>query len=263
MNVAPYTRRPNKVASRKMAAANAQYALSEVVIRKEQHMYVVAGRDPSARKPLTIGPGLASWLREKYKTAPKSLMLDWIASVREDHDLVACPLCGGGGVVTLDHFLPEEDYPEYAVFSFNLVPSCDPCQRRRSRKGSKFHFLHPYFDHAALSQLRCRVTFTPPYESVLFMLLPTGLRGTDLARAQKQITECLPLNQFNREMRALWRKWHYRCARDGVAATVLRLRDDLSVEERVALNSWTAAFLRSLADDQVALAWMMSNPTDI
>jgi len=38
-----------------------------------------------------------------------------------------CPLCGIGPANTIDHFVPEGDYPEYCIHPRNLVPLCNDC----------------------------------------------------------------------------------------------------------------------------------------
>ncbi len=62
-----------------------------------------------------------------------------------------CPFCGISESSTLDHYLPKEQYPEFAVFPKNLVPSCAVCNtRKRDRiidEGTDVRmFLHPCFD---------------------------------------------------------------------------------------------------------------------
>jgi hypothetical protein len=62
-----------------------------------------------------------------------------------------CPFCGIGESSTLDHYLPKENYPEFAIMSRNLVPSCSPCNTRKSRlvvdeDTNVRLFLHPYYD---------------------------------------------------------------------------------------------------------------------
>ena len=66
----------------------------------------------------------------------------------EDFD--ECPLCGIGEPSTLDHYLPKEEFPEFSIFSKNLIPICSPCNS--SYKGVKWVdngkriFIHAYFD---------------------------------------------------------------------------------------------------------------------
>lgn len=64
---------------------------------------------------------------------------------------VRCPYCGIAETSTLDHYLPKEKYPQFAVFSKNLVPCCSPCNELKTdlvlNAGTSVRvFLHPYFD---------------------------------------------------------------------------------------------------------------------
>lgn len=59
-----------------------------------------------------------------------------------------CPLCGIGGVSTLDHYLPKARYPLYSVFPVNLVPACMDCNKGKGSSvltSSDEEPLHPYF----------------------------------------------------------------------------------------------------------------------
>jgi hypothetical protein len=63
-----------------------------------------------------------------------------------------CPYCGidGANAFNIDHFLPRSQYPEFSVYSENLVAVCAECNSRY--KNSKFiiagkrQFFNPYFD---------------------------------------------------------------------------------------------------------------------
>lgn len=251
---------PNKLARRKMAAADTGFAAIESNVRVAHHKYLIGPRNPTALAPIAMPAATAEWIRQKYKTAPKSLSLDWITAAREEHDLIACPMCGGTSVATLEHVLPKDDYPEFSVLSFNLVPSCDGCQRRRSNKGARYEFIHPYFDLGILASLRLTVTFTPPYDRVLFRLHPLGLSGTDLQRTQRHLQESLPLVLFRRHMRALWSRWHGRLHGRTVAGSQSRISEELAEAELEVANSWEVAFLRGLSEDLPAISWMVATP---
>lgn len=174
---------PNKLVRTMMAAADPGFAIIEPYVRTAHFNYLVGTRNPAVLKPINMPVLTANWIRNKYKTAPKSLALEWITAARNDHDLIVCPMCGGTSVATLEHVLPKADYPEFAVLSFNMVPCCDGCQRKRSNKGAQYEFIHPYFDVQIMAALRLEATFTPPYDKVLFRLHPGGLAGRDLQRA--------------------------------------------------------------------------------
>ncbi len=62
-----------------------------------------------------------------------------------------CPFCGISESSTLDHYLPKEDYPEFAILPLNLIPSCAVCNTlKRDRilvDGTDVRmFLHPCYD---------------------------------------------------------------------------------------------------------------------
>jgi hypothetical protein len=70
---------------------------------------------------------IAPVLREFYGAPPKDLG-EMVLVRRRKHALDECPYCGHPlAPRTLDHFLPKEDWPEYAIFSNNLVPQCSDC----------------------------------------------------------------------------------------------------------------------------------------
>ena len=62
-----------------------------------------------------------------------------------------CPSCGISEAGTLDHYLPKEDYPQYAIFAKNCVPCCATCNLQKKRlvvdQATDVRlFLHPYYD---------------------------------------------------------------------------------------------------------------------
>jgi 5-methylcytosine-specific restriction endonuclease McrA len=72
--------------------------------------------------------------------------------------LQLCPACGEDGTPnTLDHYLPQESYPEFSITPANLSPMCDICQGKKKAKTvnseKKRFFLHPYFDEFTDTQV--------------------------------------------------------------------------------------------------------------
>jgi hypothetical protein len=60
-----------------------------------------------------------------------------------------CPLCGQRDVRTLDHYLPQALFPEFAVLPINLVPSCFDCNHAKLAhlaEDATEQMFHPYFD---------------------------------------------------------------------------------------------------------------------
>jgi hypothetical protein len=65
-------------------------------------------------------------------------------------DFSECPLCGIGEPDTLDHYLPKDEFPEFSIFSKNLIPVCGPCNSNYKGlkwldKGKRI-FIHTYYD---------------------------------------------------------------------------------------------------------------------
>lgn len=59
-----------------------------------------------------------------------------------------CQYCTIMIVEDLDHYLPKNDYPEFAVLPINLVPSCGTCNSPRSWRSAtgKRSLIHFYYD---------------------------------------------------------------------------------------------------------------------
>jgi hypothetical protein len=201
---------------------------------------------------------------ERYKSAAKGLGLAWIKELRTKHPHVSCPMCGSTNVTSLDHILPKEDYPELAIFSYNLVPSCQPCNNRRGKKGafsSSQGFIHPYFDAAILDVLELRIQFTQPFTAVGFELIVTGVQGSDFDRVTWHINNSINFVVLRRSMRSFWAKWWEKSfATKNSLQIQSSIIEEVRVESKVnSRNSWEAAFLKGLATDIDALTWMSIN----
>lgn len=112
--------------------------------------------------PVNITDALADGLKKNYKSPPKDLK--FINDLRESSPIV-CPMCGSLGTGTLDHLFPKEDYPEFAVYSKNLVPACDcNIKRRTNIKDGNRRVLHPYYDNVLSQRLiSCDISQDPAF----------------------------------------------------------------------------------------------------
>jgi 5-methylcytosine-specific restriction endonuclease McrA len=233
-------------------------------IRQTQLTYRFVSRQPKQLPSLGLNVATTKWLCERYQRATKGLGLEWIKELRTNHHHVSCPMCGSTNVTSLDHILPKEDYPELAVFSYNLVPSCQPCNNRRGKKGaapSDLGFIHPYFDSEILDVLELRVQFTQPFSAVGFELLVNGVQGVDFDRVTWHVNNSINFAVFRRSMRSFWTKrWEKVYANGNTLRNRKSIIEDERIESKVnSRNSWEAAFLRGLASDIPALEWMSVN----
>lgn len=97
-----------------------------------------------------------------YKNKSKASGCSWIDNLYLN-GLLCCPMCGGLGARTIDHYLPQASYPEFAVFSHNLVSCCHECNSKRGDYNSHLvnpRLLHPYYDVATLNRLELHVVCT-------------------------------------------------------------------------------------------------------
>lgn len=92
------------------------------------------------------------YLKGHYSSPPDGL--EYINKLRDEAEPLPCPMCGSMHAGTIDHIFPQVDYPEFAVFSKNLVPACK-CNSKRQNTligtATGERILHPYYD-ACLSK---------------------------------------------------------------------------------------------------------------
>lgn len=247
-----------------MARENSALKKFITQIRQTQLTYLFVSRQPSQLLSLGFNVETTKWMGERYKNAAAGLGLGWIKELRTNHPHVSCPMCGSTSVTSLDHVLPKKEYPELAVFSYNLVASCQPCNNRRGKKGafsSSQGFIHPYFDTMILDTLELRIQFSQPFSAVGFELIVTGVYGVDFDRVTWHINNSIDFNVFHRSMRSFWAKWWDKSFTIKnplqIQSTII---EEIRIESKVnSRNSWEAAFLKGLTADMQALNWMSIN----
>lgn len=110
----------------------------------------------TAAPPISKNLKIGGLLRAFYLAPPKDVK-EVLRVRRRDHNLLECPSCGYPTEPdTLDHFLPKEDWPEYAIFPNNLVPQCRGCapvkgQRYYGTTENSALFLNPIYSDAISS----------------------------------------------------------------------------------------------------------------
>ncbi len=116
-----------------------------------------------------------------------------------------CPYCGFGEPRDLDHYLPRSIYGELAIYPYNLIPSCAPCNGAKRAvvpglgpaQGSGL--IHPYFQVLPdVDFLGADIDFSNGSLSVTFRILPDGIDADLAQKLQFQITR-LKLNERYRK----------------------------------------------------------------
>ncbi|WP_214228003.1 HNH endonuclease [Pedobacter sp. B4-66] len=86
----------------------------------------------------------------KNETASSSFVKGNIFAIQPDVLKVLCPYCMLDRPRTLDHYIPKDEFPEYAMFVRNLIPCCYDCNNKKDelwRNGTLRQFIHYYNDN--------------------------------------------------------------------------------------------------------------------
>jgi hypothetical protein len=234
--------------------------------------YRFAGGNAEAIAPVVLDEAVQDYLRGHYSNPPAAL--SFIARMRSEGRQRICPMCGSQHRHTLDHLLPKEDYPEFAIFSANLVPACK-CNTDRGQtvKGDAAgeRVLHPYFDECMsrrliaarfedlgpIPRINLRILLDPghpDYAAVAFHVRTVVQKSAILERIKDCWVDLCRLPRL--KIRALER----------IPSSVPRLRLilerelDMVDEENRGKNSWDSAFVAGLLDPDV-IRWLFERLT--
>ncbi|EXB24238.1 HNH endonuclease family protein [Acinetobacter baumannii 1437282] len=129
--------------------------------------YVLYERVISAYRVIPNNPTFISAEKKKllldYYNNPPVKLKDKLKE-RRNNNLQVCPYCGSfTHPNTLDHFIPKDGFPHYAIFQNNLVPQCRRCA---SIKGDRYYkpsegciFIHPFYCDV-LSKVRFEIAMS-------------------------------------------------------------------------------------------------------
>jgi 5-methylcytosine-specific restriction endonuclease McrA len=109
--------------------------------------YLAAHGNVTQLAPITLSDVFKEKFKKLYES--KREALNYISLLREAEDVESCPMCGSSELGTLDHIFPKSVFPEFSIYSKNLVPACFGCNLKRNAQYSNNaggRVLHPYFD---------------------------------------------------------------------------------------------------------------------
>jgi len=174
-----------------------------------------------------------------------------------DRKLQFCPACGEEGTPnTLDHYLPKDNYPHFAITPVNLAPMCDICQQAKGTttcdaEGRRI-FLHPYFDEFLSAQV-VRLVIGRPFEAPKdFLLQPDPDIPADLSTLVQRHIDGLELQ---RRYGAFFREEYLRLlrltqeARAGGSDIRAHIPTFKRMHEMRAPNLWPHIFYAAVAAD--------------
>ncbi|PFH09725.1 hypothetical protein BCF11_2126 [Collimonas sp. PA-H2] len=148
-----------------MALASEKANIAELTpladtLRVSYKSYTTSITNPNVELAATTYAGHKMVLIDYYMAPPTSIA-KIMRHRRNENNLEECPYCGYPFTPdTLDHFIPKDEWPEYAFYPNNLVPQCRGCM---PTKGANYFcntegtakYLHPFY-----SDLISKIGFT-------------------------------------------------------------------------------------------------------
>lgn len=129
--------------------------------------YEAAGGDPGQIPTWPAAAARSQSFRTLYESRNTGNIQEAVIAELRNRKLKVCPVCGEGGTPnTLDHYLPQQHFPDFCILPSNLVPTCDICQghkRAHYIAPDGRLFAHPYFDGFLDAQV-ARLEFIAPLE---------------------------------------------------------------------------------------------------
>lgn len=213
-------------------------------------------------KPLKLRIKRIGTLLIDYYNNPPSGLDELLKNRRQEHGLDECPYCGKpGSPDTLDHFLPKDDWPEYAIHPNNLVPQCRSCA---PIKGTQYYcsnsnvamFLHPIYDES-LSKLRFKIEVDVDGNELKFkpkFSVDQSVKEQDINRLIKHI-EKLKLNsritKFCLRQYTQWKNKLQEKKFDIQVSFNARIQEE---KHKDYASNWETAFLQGMLRNKQAMS---------
>jgi len=207
------------------------------------HASIVDDRDFDAKADLKGNYILAS---------DRKLLHDEVLALARNGE---CPMCGYAQAASLDHYLPKSLYPEYSIFSVNLVPACPTCNLIKGNLCSQHpdeRFLHPYYDKPPDEVLLFAEIYVADKVAVNYRVASTATNEQVLRRYAFHLEKLGLLTTYRRAAnvelydRAItFQELHAAGGRELVARSLQREARGLA--QRRGCNDWKTALYQALS----------------
>lgn len=232
-------------------------------IEDAYHCYLKNCGSPEL-KSVGLSPIQTASLHSAYEGGAKKYGLDWIPKLR-DVLVGSCPMCGSSTVGTVEHYLPKTPFPEFSVFSWNLIPSCNSCNQKRGSKhvnGVGFQLLHPIFDKLMLSKLKLKTHFNTAGLVTEFELgfNSSEFNAIEQSRISAHIIMCVDWRAFRLATQVQISLMAARVGRKNLGQWKSIIQDELAIMETANLGyGWGASCIRGLLEvDEAQLSSILT-----
>lgn len=192
-------------------------------------------------------------LIDHYENSPSHLG-ELISSRRRKHELDSCPYCGKPVTPsTIDHFLPKEDWPEFAIYPDNLVPQCIDCV---PNKGRKYYcvddgiamFIHPFYS-PLLSNIGFVISASLNESEVVFDVTYkfSNISDAEMPRVRLHIKTLRVTKRIKEYCEALLRRTIRKAKKSRASvARIIECHLPETQEEYYLSNNWEEAFYTAI-----------------
>lgn len=233
------------------------------IVTKSYVQYANVNGNPVRVRNPEIDAELGELLKKHYASPPVDI--DYIKAMRTATEHQVCPMCGSLHSGTLDHYLPQRDFPAFSLLSLNLVPACK-CNSKRGTllrgQGPEERILHPYYDDC-LGERLVQAKFEEPGEvprvSVMLAVPDTHPDYAAIAFHFKNIVQRMGICKY------LADRWSDLLRRPSLVIRALEqpinsiaglhqvLRDELDKLDDLyrSKNNWMSVFISGLMDPTI------------
>lgn len=221
-----------------------------------------------------VGSVISNDLKTKLKYHFKKPYsdLEYIKILRSQGSPDVCPMCGSSKTGTLDHFLPQGNYPEWIIYSKNLIPACD-CNSKRGEhvRGDNINkrVLHPYFDDCLNTRI-VRAEFNGDFEEPFINIVPALNEAVNEETLIFHIETVVKKSTIVTWMEAKWQSLRRRpraiissiprvereITMDELEQFILETLDDKDTEHQTP-NNWYSMFIYGIYLSEPAKHWLL------
>jgi len=163
-----------------------------------------------------------------------------------------CLYCGIGIVNTIDHFLPKNEYPDFSINKYNLVPSCRDCNTNKNNGivySEENQYFHPYYEEIENSDW-LKVNIKECSSLIIEYFIDKNIDKTMYARLNNQFIKLKLFDLYNvyalndiNEMNYYFKEYYKEQGSEKLSKLFKKISESVSPE----VNLWKHVLYKNLS----------------
>lgn len=223
---------------------------------------------------------LSLYSRNRYNQR-KTHPIEQIIKICDEKNGSLCYYCGAYEFDNIDHFLPEGEisskngfhFPQLCVMSYNLIPSCGKCNRKKSDHIGEYAtntFIHPYFSKFLDDEfLQCEAVFDWNLRKITFTYSISFPSTWSLLNKRRLLWEFERLDLLIRystkasgNLNKVEHKYKKTLELDGKKALYDQLVSEInSIDNYLGVNNWESVMYVALINKLDDFSYFLKNTT--